>query len=174
MIESPQEYSARLTSYVIGTNHLKVLGQTPSKLAGLLRRKPERFLIRRGQSDKWSVAEVLAHLAEGEIVFGYRLRMVVATPGTPIQSFDQNVWQGNAGYLQKSPKESLRLFTALRSMNVLFLKSLRADTLDRSGIHAERGEESVRRMMELYAGHDVNHVRQIEALVKQGTRTRKK
>ncbi|HEX9614706.1 MAG TPA: DinB family protein [Bacteroidota bacterium] len=174
MKESPQEYSARISSYVSGEDHLKVMSQTPSKIAALLRGKPDRFLTRRPESDKWSVAEILAHLTEGEIVIAYRLRMVVATPGAPIQAYDQDVWQNNAGYLQKAPRETLKLFTALRSMNVRFLKSLKGDMLDRFGIHSERGEESIRRMMELYAGHDVNHVSQIKAIMKQGPGVRSK
>jgi len=167
MTETPQQYSTRLSSYVSGENHLNILRQTPAQIAALLRGKSERSLIQRPHHDKWSVAEILAHLAEGEIVFGYRLRMIVATPGIPIQAFDQDLWQNNAGYLQKTPREGLKMFSALRSMNVLFLKSLSEDKLGRFGIHAERGEESIRRMMELYAGHDVNHLRQIRSMVKR-------
>jgi hypothetical protein len=167
MIESPQEYSTRISSYVAGANHMRVLGQAPSKISHLLKGKSIALLTRRPEGGKWSVAEILAHLAESEIVFGYRIRMMVASPGMVIQAFDQNLWQDNAAYLWKSPRECLTMFTALRAMNVRFLKSLTPDKLERSGVHAERGVESVRRLVELTAGHDVNHARQIEAIAKQ-------
>ena len=117
---------------------------------------------------KWSVAQILAHLAEGEIVIAYRLRLVVGANGTPIQAYDQNKWEQNAGYLRKNAKLALDLFTTLRTNNVAFLKSLTKEQWDNFGMHSERGKESVARMAEMYAGHDVNHLRQIESIVKSG------
>ena len=167
MTETTQQYSARLTGYVRGLDHLKVLQSTPKKIARLIRGKTSSVLARPLAPGKWSVAEILAHLAEGEIVFSYRLRMVVSAGGTPIQAYDQDVWQSHAGYLKKNPRKALDLFTELRNSNAAFLKSLSKEQWTRFGIHAERGEESVGRMVELYAGHDVNHLRQVELLLKR-------
>ena len=130
-------------------------------------------MTRRPSADVWSVAEIVAHLTEAEIVFGYRLRLVAGASGTPIQAYDQNLWQANAEYLRKNPKETARYFETLRSMNILFIKSLPEDALDRFGMHAERGQESIRRMMELYAGHDENHIRQLAAILKPRKKTTK-
>ncbi len=180
MNESPQQYTSRITSYVQGENHLNILRLTPRKIARVLKGKKPASLTKRPSAEKWSVGEILAHLAEGEIVFAYRLRLVASVNGTPIQAYDQDVWQANAGYLKKNPTLGLATFTALRELNVAFLKSLSAEQRNQYGMHAERGQESVVRMMELYAGHDVNHMRQIEEMVggnrskKQGGGTRSK
>lgn len=165
MNESPQQYTSRISGYVHGQNHLKVLRSTPKKLARLLKGKKPAHLTKRPAPEKWSVGEILAHLAEGEIVIAYRLRLVASVNSTPIQAYDQDLWQANAGYLKKNPKLGLLTFTLLRELNVGFIKSLSTEKRNHYGMHSERGQESIVRMMELYAGHDVNHMKQIEKLV---------
>lgn len=171
-VETPEQYAARLSSYVAGKNHLRALQRTPAAIAGLFRGKARAVLTRRPEPGRWSPAEILAHLTEGELVLGYRLRMVVGAPGSTIQAYDQDVWQKQAGYLLTDPVATLRYFTALRMMNLAYVRSLNQEQRERFGIHSERGRESVMRMVELYAGHDENHVRQLRALLKQ--RGRKK
>lgn len=166
MIESPQQYSERITSYVQGQNHLKVLESTPRAITRLIKGKSSAALSKPAEPGKWSIAEILAHLAEGEMVGAYRFRLVLSASGTPIQAYDQDIWQSNAGYLRKNPKKTLELFTKLRESNVAFFKSLTKEQWDCFGMHAERGKESLVRMAELYAGHDVNHLRQIESIIK--------
>jgi hypothetical protein len=168
MNESHEQYAARISSYVAGKNFLQQLQKSPGRITTLLRGKRPTMLTRRPSADVWSVAEILAHLTEAEIVFAYRLRLIASVSGTPVQAYDQNLWQSNAGYLRKNPKETGGFFEALRSMNIRFIKSLPADVLDRFGMHAERGQESIRRMLELYAGHDENHLRQLTAILKPG------
>lgn len=168
-LENPEQYAARLSSYVAGKDHLRVLKQTPAALARIARGVQKSRLIRRPEADRWSVAEILAHLAETELAFGYRLRQVVGAPGTAIQAYDQNLWQNNAGYLIQNPMGALRYFTAIRAMNVAFVQALDNEKRERFGIHTERGRESVTRMVELFAGHDENHLRQIRAIVKRRT-----
>ncbi len=166
MQETPQQYSARISSYVQGLDHLKIFQSTAKKIAQLIRGKSPSALSKTPAGGKWSVAQILAHLAESEIVIAYRLRLVVGANSTPIQAYDQNIWEQNAVYLRKDPKLALDLFSTLRANNVAFLKSLTKEQWDYFGMHSERGKETVTRMVELYAGHDVNHVRQIESIVK--------
>lgn len=165
-LETPEQYAARLSSYVAGKDHLRTLKRTPAAIAGMLKGVQKSRLLRRPEPDRWSVAEILAHLTEAELVFGYRLRHVVGAPGTPIQAYDQNIWQNNAGYLIRDPKGALAYFTAMRAMNVAFVQSLDEEKRGRYGIHTERGRESVMRMVELFAGHDENHIRQVKAILK--------
>ncbi len=166
MQETAQEYTTRLTGYVRGLDHLKVLQSTPKNIARLTKGKTLSALSKPHAAGKWSTADILAHLAESEIAFGYRLRLVVGASGTPIQAFDQDSWQSNAEYIRRNPRLALDLFTNLRKGNVAFLKSLTREQWESFGMHAERGKESVSRMAELYAGHDVNHMRQIESMLK--------
>ena len=166
MQETNEQYVARISGYVQGQNHFKIFQSTVGKLHRLLKRVPAFRLKKQPAPDKSSVAEILGHLAESEIVIGYRMRMILMSNGTPIQAFDQNKWQANAGYLTGNPKMAFELFRIVRESNVALLKSLTKEQWDFHGNHQERGHETIARMVELYAGHDVNHVKQIESLVK--------
>lgn len=172
MNESPQQYAARISSYVAGKNFLQQIQKTPGRITSLLRGKSTAQLGRRPSPERWSVAEILAHLTEAEIAYGYRIRLIAGASGTPIQAFNQDNWQANARYLQRNAKQTAVFFENLRLLNVLFVKSLPPDILDRFGIHEERGQESIRRLTELMAGHDENHVRQLESILKSRKATK--
>ena len=167
MKETQDQYVERISGYVKGKNHFKVFQGTVKKLQSILEQGERSRLLRQRQADKWSAGEILAHLAESELVLGYRLRLVLARNGATVQAFDQNQWQANAGYLVKDVRESLALFRALRESNISLLKSITKKQWNAFGIHEERGKEDIARMVELYAGHDVNHLKQIENLVKK-------
>lgn len=172
MEETTEQYVARISGYVEGKNHLRVLQATVKKLKSMIQRAPRRGLVRSHKPGKWSAGEILAHLAESELVFGYRLRLVLGSNGAEVQAFDQNQWQANAGYLKKDVKRSFELFRVLRENNVALLKSLPKERWDAFGMHQERGRENIARMVELYAGHDVNHLRQMENIVKSGRKNK--
>jgi hypothetical protein len=164
MKETVRQYTRRIAGYSEGKDPLTILKSTPKRVERLLAKVPGRALVRRPARGKWSLAEILAHLAEGEIVFGYRVRMVASKNRTPIQAFDQDVWQKNAMALRHDPVGAFELFSVLRSQNVAFLKSLPRATWAFYGRHEERGRETLERMARLYAGHDLNHLRQIQDL----------
>jgi hypothetical protein len=169
MTENTEQYMARITGYVAGKDHMDVLGSTANKLAALVNGITTDTLTRRPVPDKWSIAEILAHLAESEMVFAYRLRLVLGNSGTEIQAFDQNVWHDNAGYLNADVPNALKLFETLRASNTALLKSLKKEQWNHYGMHQERGKETVTRIVEMFAGHDVNHTMQIEGIL-NGTR----
>jgi hypothetical protein len=165
MQETPQEYTQRMLSYTEGENPLKVQAATPGKLGKLVRGVPRKRLTKRPAPGKWSVGEILAHLSETELVGGYRVRTILGAPGTPIQAFDQDKWAEAGGYARRDPRESLTLFAALREANLKLLKSLRPEQWKQCGMHAERGEESVEKIVRMFAGHDCNHIQQIERIL---------
>ncbi|MBI3004760.1 MAG: DinB family protein [Ignavibacteriales bacterium] len=169
MKETAEQYKARITGYVAGVNHFKVFQATPKKLAKLVKKATARKLNERPASDKWSVSEIVTHLAESELVIGYRLRLMLGSNGTPIQVVDQDAWQANARYLIKDTKEAFQLFEVLRANNVSLLKSLSREQWDYYGMHQERGKETIARVVEMYAGHDVNHMLQIEHILAPGS-----
>lgn len=166
MHETPQEYTHRLLSYVKGSEPVRALRAAPGRIERLMEKASKKTLLHRPQPDRWSVAEILAHLAEAELVFAYRIRMILSANGTPIQAYDQDIWQANAGYLRRKPTRGLRFFKAIRENNVVFLKSLRQADWGNYGIHSERGKESIEKLVLLMAGHDVNHLRQIRKIIK--------
>jgi DinB superfamily len=168
MQETPQEYTQRILSYTDSKDPLRVQRETPKKLATLIRRLDKKRLTRRPAPDKWSIAEIITHLADTEIVAGWRLRQILSTNGAPIQSFDQNSWASTFKYGRQDTKQSLETFRALREYNLAMLKSVPKPLWENYGMHQERGKESVGHIVRMFAGHDVNHVQQVEKIVKEG------
>jgi DinB superfamily len=165
MMETPQEYTQRILENVKGLDALKVGAGTAKKLERLIKGVPSSKLRKRPAPDKWSVGEILAHLADSEIVRGWRMRQILGSPGTPIQAFDQDSWAAAAHYEKRDPRKSVEVFRVLREANLDLLKSLTKEQWKHYGMHAERGEESIEHLVRMYAGHDINHTRQIERIL---------
>lgn len=163
--ETFQEYTARLLALSAGSDPLAVLASTPATVARLIAGRTRASLQRSPAPGRWSVAQIVAHLADSEIVFAYRIRMILASPGTAIQAYDQDAWSRAQRAETSDPQQSLALFRAVRESMLPLLRGLDGGELDRYGIHAERGKESVRHLLALYAGHDRNHLAQIEGLL---------
>jgi len=173
MQETPQQYTKRILSYVQGQNPLRVQQATAKKIERLIRPLTPQQLRKRPAPGKWSIGEILAHLAETELVGGYRIRMILSSNGTPIQAFDQNVWAENSNYARQDPGRSLATFRILRRANLALLKSLPRKKWRYYGMHAERGKETIARVAAMYAGHDLNHLQQIARIAKQSRRRAK-
>ena len=102
MQETPQQSTQRLLGHIEGKDPLKVQRETPKKLAGLIRGLSRKQLTRKPAPGKWSISEILAHLADIEIVVAWRLRHILSNNGAPIQAYDQNVWAQN-NQVQRDP-----------------------------------------------------------------------
>jgi hypothetical protein len=165
MAETPQQYTQRILANVSAQEPLKVQASTPKKIEKLIAKAPAAKLRKRPAPGKWSVAEILAHLADAEIVLGFRVRLILGAPGTPIQAFDQDSWVTAGHYDKRSPRESLAQFRALRAANVALYKNLSPEQWKHFGMHSERGQESVEHIVRMIAGHDLNHLRQMEQVL---------
>jgi hypothetical protein len=108
---------------------------------------------------------VLAHLADAEIVSGWRVRSILGQNGVPLQPFDQDEWARAFKYGDVEPREALATFTATRASLLSLLDRVDPARLEHHGMHEERGRESIAHLMRLYAGHDRNHLTQIERLL---------
>ncbi len=97
---------------------------------------------------------------------GFRLRLILASNGTPIQAFDQDAWADTFNYNRRDPKTSLETFRALRENNLRLLSSVPRSLWKNYGQHQERGQESVDHIVRMMAGHDLNHILQIEKIAK--------
>lgn len=166
MQESPQQYTKRILKNLEGKDPVSVLSSTPGKIARLLRGVSRKRLMTRPSPGKWSVAEILAHLADAELVTGFRMRLILGANHTPIQAFDQDAWAAFSRYETQDPYLSLEAFRIQRARNVRLLKSLPKKMWEYYGIHAERGKETIRRVTQMIAGHDINHLRQVERIVR--------
>ncbi|MGA8622466.1 MAG: DinB family protein [Candidatus Sulfotelmatobacter sp.] len=165
MQETPQQYTQRVVKYTEGRQPLAVQAATPKKLERLIEGVPASKLRKRPAPDKWSVSEILAHLADAEIVGGFRMRLILGAPGTPVAAFDQDSWVTSGHYAKRDPRKSVEQFRAVREANLALLKSLTPEQWKHYGMHSERGQETIEHMVRMFAGHDINHLQQIEKIL---------
>ena len=166
MQETPQQYTQRMLNHSRGKDPVRLQQAAPRKLASLTKGLNKKRLTVRPEAGKWSIAEILAHLADAELVVGFRLRLILASNGTPIQAFDQDAWADTFSYSRRDPKTSLETFRLLRENNLRLLSSVPRGLWKNFGQHQERGQESVDHIVRMMAGHDLNHMLQIEKIAK--------
>jgi hypothetical protein len=162
--EEAGDYTRAVLGLVGADEPIELLSRTESRLRNLVKGLSPKQLATREAPGKWSVNHVLRHLADSDIVWGWRMRMALAHDRPPITGYDQDAWADKLGYGEADADESIREFGVLRAGNLRLLKNATADDMKRVGVHAERGEESVAHMMKLYAGHDILHLNQIERI----------
>jgi hypothetical protein len=167
MPETVPQYIERVLTYVGDRDPLKLQAAAPRRIERLLKGRPRRRLMLRPEPSRWSVGEIVAHLADAELVGGYRVRTILAAPGSTIEAFDQDRWAAEGDYAHRDPRASLDTFRALRAANLELFRSLNAAEWKRHGIHAERGRETIATYARMFAGHDINHIRQIEAILER-------
>ena len=165
MTETFEAYTARLLSLSAGTDPFEILAATGPSIGRILASRRDDDLRWSTAPSRWSIAQIIAHLADAEVVFAYRVRMILSSPGTPIQAYDQDAWSRAQHSESSDPHASLALFTALRTATLRLLRRLTDEELERHGMHAERGKETIRHLLSLYAGHDRNHLIQIDRLL---------
>jgi uncharacterized damage-inducible protein DinB len=133
------------------------LGRTLHALSDAQVKKPEA-------DGKWSVRDILQHLADSELVWGVRLRMALAEDRPRLGGYDQDLWALRLHYEKSDPKQALEQFGVLRRANLTLLKGASDDDLQRVAVHAERGEQTIEQMVRLCAGHDLVHLNQVERI----------
>jgi len=165
MPETAQQYTRRILSNALGQDPIKIQSKTNRKLGRLIKGVPTVKLRKRPAPEKWSVAEILAHLADVEIVIGWRMRSILGDPGTHVQAYDQNAWVTAGHYEKRDPHKSIELHRVVREANLALVTSISPAQWKHFGQHAERGQESIEHIVRMVAGHDINHVLQIEGIL---------
>jgi hypothetical protein len=165
MNETPQQYTQRVVGYIEGKQPLAVQAATAKKLDRLIKGVPTSKLRKRPAPDKWSVSEIVAHLADAEIVGGFRMRLILGAPGTAVAAFDQDSWVISGHYEKRDPRKSVEQFRVVRDANLALLKSLKPEQWKHYGLHSERGQETIEHIVRMFAGHDLNHLQQIERIL---------
>jgi uncharacterized damage-inducible protein DinB len=143
---------------------LSVISSTPQRLEQLIKSKSDEKLQANPSPQKWSVRDILCHLADTEVAFAYRLRQTVAEPHHIIQPYDQDAFA--AEYTHRNSREALDAFSAIRRWNVLFIRSAVPHALTKPVTHPERGTMTFQTILETMGGHDLNHLSQITALLR--------
>lgn len=163
-IDPPQErgaYAAAILDLLGDREPLAVLAGTHSQLTRAIDGLTPAQLRQPEAPGKWSIAGVLRHFADTEVVWGWRMRLILAHDRPAITGFDQDLWADRLHYADSDPEESLDAFRVLRRDNLRLLERATPEDMQRVGVHAERGEESVAYLCRLYAGHDLAHLQQI-------------
>jgi uncharacterized damage-inducible protein DinB len=140
----------------------QVIASTPARLGAFLASMGDARAGKSPAPGKWSVREILCHLADCEIVFAYRLRQTLAEPHHVIQPFDQDVWAAN--YAAYDAQSALAVFTAVRNFNMKLIASLPPEAFQKPATHPERGTMTFQTIVETMGGHDANHLAQIEKI----------
>jgi uncharacterized damage-inducible protein DinB len=172
MQETAQQYIQRILGHMEGKDPLQVQRETPKKLQRLIKPLGKKQLTQRPEPGKWSITEIVTHLADAELVGGWRMRLILGNNGVSIQPFDQDVWAETLGYSRRDARASLETFRVLREANLAMLKSLPKNLWENYGMHQERGKETIAHIVRMFAGHDLNHLAQIEN-IKKGSRSKR-
>jgi hypothetical protein len=123
---------------------------------------------------KWSIRQIIAHVADSEMVCAQRMRQIVAEDNPTLMAFDQEAWTRNLDYARRKPKQSLESFRRMRGENYELLKELPEAAYARTGNHSERGPITLRFQLELLAEHAESHARQMQAIREEYKKARVK
>ena len=163
--QPPPVIPARYAEALGDKDPIEALRRAPKRVKKLVRDLTEKQLSKRPAEGKWSIKEVIAHLADGEVIIGSRLRFAAAMDRAPLTSWDEKLFAERLGVERARTKDLLASFADVRAANIELLERPDESAFDRVAIHAERGPESVRTMVAMYAGHDVIHEHQIERVL---------
>lgn len=153
---------AALLALLGDADPLAVQEQTPAELAAATEYLDDKALRTREREGKWSIIEVVQHLADAELVLSVRIRMILAEqPDPALVVFDQDKWATNLHYRDVQLQDALALFRTARAANLRLLCAATPEQMDQAGLHSERGRETLRHITCLYAAHDLYHLGQI-------------
>jgi hypothetical protein len=153
----PHKYIAALE----GRDPIEALRKGPKRMKKLLKDYSEKALAKQPAPGKWSAKEVIAHMADGEVILGARIRFIAAMDNPPIPGYDQDRFVERLGIDKVKTKALFDAFANMRAINVALLERLPKEAFVRIGQHAERGAESIETMVTMYAGHDFIHEEQL-------------
>lgn len=156
----PERYRAALGD----DDPIVAMAEAPDRLRKLVKGLSEKELETKPAPGKWSIKEIVCHLADGEVILGSRYRLVAAHDKPPIPGYDQDAFAERLGPMNATAQDLVDDYSMMRAVNLGLLDRLPPEAFDRVGLHSERGEESIRTMVAMYAAHDRIHFSQIETI----------
>ena len=155
-------YRARILGLLGDQSPIETMEASAKRVEQAARRLGEAGLSRSYGPGKWTGKQILAHLADAELAIGFRMRQVLSETGHRIQGFDEATWARR--YEDVDMEAALGSFLAVRRWNLALLRRLGREDLGREAIHPDRGAETLETIVRLLAGHDLNHLAQLESL----------
>jgi DinB family protein len=147
-----------------GDDPVSVMARTPDRIRRLIRGLSERQLETKPAPGKWCIKEIVAHLADSEVIVGSRYRFMAAHERPHLPATDQDAFVERLGPMNARAADLADDFAMARAVNLGLLERLPEEAWDRVGLHSERGEVSIRSTVATYAGHDRIHLAQIETI----------
>jgi DinB superfamily len=147
----------------------EVLSDTPGRLASIFTQLGTAGAEKPPAPGKWHAREIFSHLADCEITFAFRLRQTLAEENHVIQPFDQGKWA--ATYAAYDAPSALAVFSSVRRWNLALIKNVKPEDNTKTVMHPERGTMTFRTIVETMAGHDLNHLQQLEAIAEKVANT---
>ena len=145
--------------------YLETSERNPKLVAAAVLGVPDATLRWKPAPDKWCILEIIAHLADIEIVYACRLRQMLADTNPVIAPMHQNAWAQKLGYMQSSPAEMVALYGLNRHANLQLLRRMKLEDLSKSAHHPETNcQVAVAEMVERMSTHGTKHLEQIERL----------
>jgi hypothetical protein len=160
------EYTRAILAMLGDREPLGVLAELVPWLESRLANLDEEALRRPEAPDKWAPIDVVQHLADAELVAGWRVRIILTQDNPPLPGFDQDAFARDLRYRDIPLSEAMGQLSGLRTANLRLYRTLTQAEMQRSGLHAERGPESVAHISRMMAGHDLVHRRQLDRILK--------
>jgi hypothetical protein len=165
MTETAEEYKSRFAAYVEGKDPVALQREAPDTIAGLIAGIAPARLAQPPAPGKWSVLQIIAHLAEDELASSWRYRQMLEHDRPELIAFDQELWARLGDYSSWEPEDALAMFRLLRQANLRMFARLTPQQWKRCGTHSERGQVTLRQLCRHMAAHDVNHIEQIRRIL---------
>ena len=149
-------------------SHLDAAEKSPKQIAAAVVGLSDKILRYKPAPDKWCILEILAHLADVEVLYAYRMRQMLADEKPVLAPIDQDAWARNLGYMQSNPMEMVAQYGLNRHANLQLLRRLKTADLEKSAYHPEKkGPVTVADIVQMMSKHGRNHLEQIEKLKQQ-------
>ncbi|MBD3404156.1 hypothetical protein GF420_14795 [candidate division GN15 bacterium] len=157
-------YMAAVDALVGEQNPLEVMSRVYETLTAFFAEIPAEKVAIPERTGKWSMRDVIDHIFDVELIYGYRTRMIVASDKPRFLDMDQDAWVDQHWYREVPLHTLLEVLDGARKINIAFLQSLSDEQKQRYGVHSERGNETVAQLMVRWAGHDLLHYKQLERI----------
>ena len=142
----------------------KIIARTPQKLSEVVTQLDGEKLNRSYAPGKWNARQIVCHLADCELAFAFRLRQALAEPNHLIQPFNQELWAKPYSNEAFDARTALQVFSTVRHWNLILLKTTPQEARSKPVTHPERGQMTFQMLVEIMAGHDGNHLRQLQLI----------
>lgn len=149
--------------YLGDRDAIAVLSETPARIRAELARIGADAFTRTYEEGKWNVAQILTHLVQCEIGFSQRIRQALTVNDYVAQPFDQDDWMNSETVIDG--KVALETFCSLRQFDLLLFQYLTAEQRATALTNPERGQQTVNLLLEIMAGHDLNHIGHLESII---------